>query len=101
NANCYEAALRSFPRVAAALAALGAGDELATTPQPGGTRRMFGKFKRPAVLFDPATPAEATERTVRAITVGNRLRNTLGSVRLLLPPVSGAASTNGNSPTEA
>ena len=53
NANCYEAALRSFPRVAEALASLGPGDELATTAQPGGTRRMFGKFQRPAVLFDP------------------------------------------------
>jgi natural product biosynthesis luciferase-like monooxygenase protein len=79
NARAYEAALRSFPRVAEQLAAR----SLSTTPQPGGTRRMFGKFQRPAAVFDPRTPAAATERTVRALDLGHRYRNTLGVVRIV------------------
>jgi natural product biosynthesis luciferase-like monooxygenase protein len=80
NARAYEAALRSFPRVAEQLA----DRALQTHPQPGGTRRMFGKFQRPVAVFDPRTPAEATERTVRALSLGHRYRNTLGVVRLVL-----------------
>ncbi|HEX7097455.1 MAG TPA: formyltransferase family protein, partial [Acidimicrobiales bacterium] len=80
NARCYEAALRSFPRVVDALTTT----PIPKTPQPAGPRRMYGRYQRPAVLFDPATPAEATERTVRALAVGHRLRNTLGVVRLVL-----------------
>jgi natural product biosynthesis luciferase-like monooxygenase protein len=80
NARAYEAALRSFPRVAEQLAA----GALRTAPQRSGTRRMFGKFQRPASVFDARTPAAATERTVRALALGHRYRNTLGVVRLVL-----------------
>ena len=80
NARCYEAGARSFARVATQLA----NGALKTTPQPVGEHRMFGKFTRPAAIFDPVTPAALTDRTRRAISLGTRYRNTLGSVRVVL-----------------
>jgi natural product biosynthesis luciferase-like monooxygenase protein len=80
NARCYEAALASFPRIAAALAS----GDLRTTPQPAGAHRMFMRHDRPAVLLDPAASAEDTVRAVRALDLGHWLRNTVGSVRLVL-----------------
>ncbi len=80
NARCYEAALTSFPRVAAALAS----GQLATTPQPDGVHRMFMRHDRPARLLDPAAPAAESARAVRALDLGHWLRNTIGSVRLVL-----------------
>ncbi|HEX4980489.1 MAG TPA: formyltransferase family protein, partial [Ilumatobacteraceae bacterium] len=80
NARCYEAALASFPRVAAAIA----DGALATTPQPAGTSRLFRKHERPCSVFDPAEAAAVTDRAVRAHAIGDRVRNTLGSVRLVL-----------------
>ncbi len=80
NARCYEAGVRSFARVADQLA----NGTLETTPQPAGEHRMFGKFTRPAAIFDPITPAELTDRTLRGISLGTRYRNTLGSVRIVL-----------------
>ena len=80
NARCYEAGVRSFARVAEQLAAR----TMQTTPQPAGERRMFGKFARPAAVFDPRVPAADTDRLLRAISLGSRYRNTLGSLRLVL-----------------
>ncbi|HWM22327.1 MAG TPA: MupA/Atu3671 family FMN-dependent luciferase-like monooxygenase [Ilumatobacteraceae bacterium] len=80
NARCYEAALASFPRIAAALA----DGSLATTPQPAGTSRLFRKHERPCSVFDPADPAAVIDRAVRAHAIGDRVRNTLGAVRLVL-----------------
>jgi natural product biosynthesis luciferase-like monooxygenase protein len=80
NARCYEAGVRSFTRVAEQLAA----GRLQTTPQPAGEHRMFGKFTRPAAVFDPAAPAAATDRLRRALSLGVRYRNTLGSLRIVL-----------------
>ena len=80
NARCYEAALASFPRIAAALA----DGALETTPQPDGTSRLFRKHERPCSVFDPADPAAGIDRAVRAHAIGDRVRNTLGAVRLVL-----------------
>jgi natural product biosynthesis luciferase-like monooxygenase protein len=80
NARCYEAGVRSFARVAEQLAA----GRLQTTPQPAGEHRMFGKFARPAAILDPTAPAAATDRLRRALSLGVRYRNTLGSLRIVL-----------------
>ena len=45
---------------------------------------MFRRHDRPAALFDPRRPAAETARTVRALDLGHRLRNTIGSVRWIL-----------------
>ncbi len=80
NARCYEAGVHSFARVAEQLAT----GTLRTTAQAPGERRMFGKFARPAALFDPTMPAADTDRLLRAQSLGTRYRNTLGSVRVAL-----------------
>jgi methionyl-tRNA formyltransferase len=80
NARCYEAALSSFPRIAAALAA----GDLPTTPQPAGERRMFTRHQRPARLLDLDVPARDSARAVRAVDLGHRIPNTVGCVRLVL-----------------
>ena len=80
NARCYEAALATFPRIAAALAA----GEVQTAPQPEGTHRVFMRHDRPAIVLDPTAPAAATARAVRALDFGHRLRNGLGAVRWVL-----------------
>jgi natural product biosynthesis luciferase-like monooxygenase protein len=80
NARCYEAALASFPRIAAAIAS----GVVATTPQPDGEHRMFMRHDRPAVLLDPMAPAAATARAVRALDLGHRIRNGVGAVRWLV-----------------
>ena len=58
NARCYEAALATFPRIAAAIAE----GTLATTPQPAGESRMFRRHDRPAVLLDPLAAAADSSR---------------------------------------
>jgi natural product biosynthesis luciferase-like monooxygenase protein len=80
NARAYEAALTSFPRVAAAVAA----GSLAPHPQPAGRRRVFRRDDRPAALFDPTRPAAETLRTVRALDFGHRIANPIGSVRVVV-----------------
>ena len=80
NARCYEAALSTFPDIAGAVAT----GTLTTHPQPAGEHRMFRRHDRPAVLFDPRRPAAETARAVRALDLGHRLRNTIGSVRWVL-----------------
>jgi natural product biosynthesis luciferase-like monooxygenase protein len=80
NARCYEGALATFPRVAAALAA----GTLTSTPQPPGERRLFRRHDRPALVLDPKAPAEQSARAVRAVDYGHRLRNAIGAVRLVL-----------------
>jgi natural product biosynthesis luciferase-like monooxygenase protein len=80
NARCYEAALASFPRVAAAVAA----GTLTTAPQSPGERRLFRRHDRPARLLDPQAPAAESARAVRALDFGHRLRNPIGAVRLVL-----------------
>ena len=77
NARCYEAALATFPRVAAALAE----GALPTAPQPDGPRHVFMRHDRPAQVFDPARPAVESVRAIRALDLGHRLRNSIGSVR--------------------
>ena len=49
-----------------------------------GERRVFLRHDRPARLLDPAAPAAESVRTVRALDLGHRLRNTIGVVRLVL-----------------
>ena len=80
NARCYEAALASFPRVAAGVA----GGALTTSPQPHGTHRMFKRHDRPAELFDPWRPSVEMARVVRALDLGHRMRNPVGVVRMVL-----------------
>ena len=58
------------------------------TPQPLGEHRMFGKFVRPAAIFDPTAPAADTDRLRRALSLGVRYRNTLGSLRVVLGHVA-------------
>ena len=80
NARCYEAALASFPRIAAALAA----GQVPTSAQPAGEHHVFMRHDRPARLLDPLAPAARSARDVRALDLGHRLRNTVGSVRWVL-----------------
>ncbi len=80
NARCYEAGLASFGQIAAALA----GRSLVTTAQPGGPRRLYKRTERPLIWIDPAVAARDVERGVRALDVGARVRNDVGSPRLLL-----------------
>ncbi len=80
NARCYEAALTTFPAIAAAIAA----GTLSTEPQEAGEHRVFRRYDRPARLFDPRQPASETARTVRALDLGHRLRNPVGVVRLVV-----------------
>lgn len=82
NARCYEAALQSFPTIAAALA----DGSLTATPQPAGERTVFYRHQRPAraTLVDSHRPAAATVRLARALDLGPRQRHTLGALRLVL-----------------
>src|SRR5687767_12846085 len=77
NARCYEAALATFPAVAAAVAS----GALETIPKADGPRRVYMRHDRPAHVFDPARPAVDSVRAVRALDLGHRLRNSIGSVR--------------------
>ena len=81
NARCYEAALSTFPQIAEWLAQW----QVPATPQPAGQRRVFRRHERPAAatLFDPHRPAAATVRVSRALDVGARQKQTLGSLRLV------------------
>ena len=81
NARCYEAALASFPRVAAALAAGDAGRRAAARRASTGCSAATTARR---CLLDPAAPAAESARAVRALDLGHRLRNTIGSVRLVL-----------------
>ena len=80
NARCYEAALATFPSVAAAVAA----GQLEAHAQPAGERRTFRRYDRPARLLDPTRAAVVSAREVRALDVGPRIANTVGSVRWVL-----------------
>ena len=73
-------ALDASPASPAALAA----GTLATYPQPAGEHRMFRRHDRPARVFDPAGRRRRRRATVRALDLGHRLRNTIGSVRWVL-----------------
>jgi natural product biosynthesis luciferase-like monooxygenase protein len=82
NARCYEAALRTFPLVAEAIAQ----GELVVTRQPDGERAVYYRHQRPAsaTIVDPQRPAADTVRHFRALDVGVRQRHSLGAVRLVL-----------------
>jgi natural product biosynthesis luciferase-like monooxygenase protein len=100
NARAYEAALTTFPRIAGDLAS----GRISTSPQPDGTRRMFMRHDRPAVVLDPTAPAADTARAVRALDLGHRLRNGLGVVRWVVGDqayVVDAATTTAATPNAA
>jgi natural product biosynthesis luciferase-like monooxygenase protein len=80
NVRCYEAAVRSFAEIAAAVSR-GQVDE--TAPSEG-EARTYTHRDRPAVLLDPAVPAEQAARAVRALDVGHRSANSVGAVRWLV-----------------
>ena len=80
NARCYEAALATFPTVAAAVAA----DRLDAHAQPAGERRTFRRYDRPAWLLDPTAASVVSAREVRALDLGPRIANTVGSMRWVL-----------------
>jgi hypothetical protein len=81
NARCFEAALRSFPRVVAAIAS----GEVAASQQPAGESKRFGRHARPgsAALVDPRRSAPELVRAVRALDLGDRTANRLGRTRLV------------------
>ena len=80
NARCYEAALASFPRVAAAIAA----GSLAGQPQPDGQHAHVRSLRPAGAAVRPRRrPAAEQVRAVRALDLGHRLRNTIGCVRLV------------------
>ena len=83
NARCFEAALRSFPAVAAAIAA----GPPSTRPQAPGELRMFGRHLRPGSrsLVDPRRPAPELVRVGRALDLGDRTPNRIGRSRLVSP----------------
>ena len=80
NARCFEAGGRSFERVALALAT----GQLDPRPQPAGQRQVYKRWQRPVSLFDPLQPAMHTDRLVRALDLGTRQFQQLGSVKLWL-----------------
>ena len=97
NARCFEAALRSFPRVASAIAS----HDLVTHRQPAGDSQVFLRHTRPgsAALIDPRRRAEDMVRAVRALDLGDRTPNRLGRARLVAGDrawlIGGAALTPG------
>jgi natural product biosynthesis luciferase-like monooxygenase protein len=82
NTACFDAALASvgdvFDQIASGTVTLRA------QPARPGTYR--GRFDRPggATLVDPARPAADTARLVRALDLGGRIENPLGSARLVV-----------------
>jgi natural product biosynthesis luciferase-like monooxygenase protein len=80
NARCYESALASLPDILSAIA----NGDLHAEPHVAGELRTYTSHDRPALLLDPERPAAETVRMVRALDVGHRLRNTVGSVRWIV-----------------
>ena len=80
NARCFEAGAHSFGEVARALV----GGELSPEPQPQRPGRMFRRRERPIVVVDPQRPAAETARAIRAVEVGERVVNTVGSAHLVV-----------------
>jgi natural product biosynthesis luciferase-like monooxygenase protein len=80
NARCYEAAIATFPAIAAQLATR----TLAARPQPDGEAHLYRLSDRPVVVVDATQPAADTARGVRALAVGQRINNTVGSPHLLV-----------------
>ncbi len=81
NARCFEAALESFPEI---VEAIRSGD-IPASPQPEGERREFRRLDRPVVFVDADASVDHLERATRALDLGQRIVNTLGSVRLVGP----------------
>ena len=81
NARCFEAAMRSFPRVAAAIAS----GTLATTAQPEGATDLCRRHRRAGAVavIDPSRTVADIVRTVRALDLGDRTINRIGRVRLV------------------
>lgn len=97
NARCYEAALASFPRVAAAIAS----GSVETTPQPSGEARMFRRRDRPARIVDLAASSAADiSRLVRSLDLGHLSTNAIGVPLVFVgdrPYIMSAANpTDGN-----
>lgn len=99
NARCYEAALTSFPRVAAALAS----GSVETTPQPPGDTKMFRRRDRPGRIVDPhAADAADISRLVRSLDLGHLATNAIGSPLIFVGShpylMSAAAPIDGSAP---
>jgi methionyl-tRNA formyltransferase len=80
NARCYEAALNSFPTVLSRLTTQVG--PFATQPDRSGA--WFGRYQRPLVFLDPSKPAIELDRGIRALDLGSRIANRVGTVRLIL-----------------
>lgn len=89
NARCYEEGLKSFPLV---LSLLG-DDERCFDPQPNRVGKWFGRYQRPLAFLDPSKPATELARSVRALDLGPRIRNRVGTMRLVLADSNFAVGT--------
>lgn len=76
NARCYEAGLATFPLLLDRLRTGAPADAPGTAPV-----RFFARDERPLVWIDPAVPAADLARGVRALDLGPRIRNRMGSAR--------------------
>jgi len=89
NARCYEEGLTSFPRV---LSLLGENDR-GFDQQPNRVGEWFGRYQRPLAFLDPSKPAIELARSVRSLDLGPRIRNRVGTVRLVLADSALVVST--------
>ncbi|MGO9198013.1 MAG: MupA/Atu3671 family FMN-dependent luciferase-like monooxygenase, partial [Acidimicrobiales bacterium] len=81
NTKCFAAALESFPAVVTAVVR----GEVVTTRQPDRPRFYRGRYDRPRseTIVDRRRTAREMARAVRALDLGARIRNPMGSVRLV------------------
>ena len=80
NARCFEAGAETFAGMVRDLAA----GRLRPRPQDERPGRMLRRRDRPTVVVDPLRPAADTARAIRAIEVGDRVLNTVGSAHLVI-----------------
>ncbi len=80
NARCYEAALGSFPAIVQSIV----DNTLSPEPQPDDERRVFRRYERPIVVFDPTQDASTFARATRSVALGHRMRNTMGASHLVV-----------------
>ncbi len=85
NARCYEAALASFPRVAATLAS----GVVATTPQPDRAGRVLRRRDRPSRIVDLSTAlADDLALLARSLDLGHLSTNAIGVPVLFIGDVA-------------
>lgn len=84
NARCYEAALASFPRVAAALAT----GTIEASPQPDRPAHLYRRRDRPHRVIEASTnSAHELHRLVRALDLGHLSSNEIGVPLLFIGDV--------------